>query len=79
VDANGSLVVGAKITCRAVPDYLGAGYASQPLTTGADGVAVVGSLAPGGYELTVRAGTRRATATATLAEGGEVVQMVSLP
>jgi protocatechuate 3,4-dioxygenase beta subunit len=79
VDPNGSLVAGAKVTCRAVPDYLGSRFANQQQTTGADGVTVVGSLAPGGYELTVTAGTRHATATATLPEGGEVAQMVSLP
>lgn len=79
VDSNGSAVVGARVSCRAVPDYLGAGFAMQPSSTGADGVAVVGSLAPGAYELTVKAGARSTTASATLSEGGEVVQMVSMP
>jgi len=79
VDANGSLVSSAKVTCKAVPDYLGSGFADQRLTTGTDGVIVVGSLAPGAYELTVTAGPKHTTVAATLAEGAEVAQMVTLP
>jgi protocatechuate 3,4-dioxygenase beta subunit len=79
VDANGSMVVGARVACKAVPEYLGSAFVNQPLTTGTDGVIVVGSLAPGAYELTVTAGPKHTTAAATLAEGAEVVQMVTLP
>jgi uncharacterized surface anchored protein len=67
------------VTCKAVPDYLGSGFAEQRLTTGTDGVIVVGSLAPGAYELTVTAGPKHTTVAATLAEGAEVAQMVTLP
>lgn len=78
VDPIGA-VEGASVVCRAVPDYLGAGFTrDKPLPTGADGMTVVSSLAPGAYEVTVNSRSRRATAAATLAEGAEVVLTVTL-
>jgi protocatechuate 3,4-dioxygenase beta subunit len=82
VNPDGNPVVGARVSCRAVPDYLGAGYASfldRTPPTGADGATTVSSLAPGAYELTVDSESRRATAAATLAEGAEVVLTINLP
>ena len=79
IDQNG-VVAGASVTCRAVPDFLGAGFARErPLPTGADGTTTVPSLAPGAYEVTVSSGSRRATSSATLAEGGEAIVSVTLP
>ena len=82
VDPNGIPVVGARVSCRAVPDYLGAGYLSfldRTPPTGADGTTSVTSLAPGAYELTVASESKRATSAVTLSEGAEVVLTVSLP
>jgi hypothetical protein len=80
-DQNGP-VQGARVMCRAVPDYLGGGYGSmfnQPLATGVDGTTTVSSLAPGSYEVTVSLGSKHATSAATLAEGTEVVTTITLP
>lgn len=71
----------ARVSCRAVPDYLGASYLSfvdRTPPTGADGMTTVSSLAPGAYELTVTSGTKHETASATLSEGAEVVLTVNL-
>jgi protocatechuate 3,4-dioxygenase beta subunit len=76
---DGSPVVGAKVTCRAVPDYLGAGMVERPLSTGTDGTTTIASLAPGAYELTVNSGPKRGASSATLSEGGEVAVTVTLP
>jgi carboxypeptidase family protein len=81
VDPNGP-VAGARVSCRAVPDYLGGGYLSMmnlTAPTAADGTTTVSSLAPGSYELTASAGSKHASAAATLAEGGEVVTTITLP
>jgi len=81
VDPNGP-VAGARVTCRAVPDYLGAGYLSfldRTPPTGTDGTTTVTSLAPGAYELKVASDSRRATSAVTLSEGAEVVLTVPLP
>ena len=81
VDPNGP-VTGARVTCRAVPDYLGAGYLSffdRTSPTGTDGTTTVSALAPGSYELTVASGSKRATSAVTLTEGAEVVLTVPLP
>jgi len=81
VDPSGP-VAGARVDCRAVPDYLGGSYLSmfnRTPPTGADGTTTVSSLAPGAYELTVSLGSRRATTAATLAEGSEVVTTITLP
>jgi protocatechuate 3,4-dioxygenase beta subunit len=79
-NASGA-VQGASVTCRAVPDYLGAGMMFMDRTppTGVDGATTVSSLAPGAYELTVTSGSKRATQSVTLAEGAEVVTAVALP
>ena len=79
---GGTAVEGANVTCRAVPDFLGGGYVSainSTLPTGSDGTTTVSSLAPGAYELTVSKGASRATTSATLAEGTEVVTTITLP
>ncbi len=79
---GGDAVAGAKVSCRAVPDFLGGGYLSalnQTPPTGPDGTTTVTSLAPGAYELTVSLGPRHATGAATLAEGTEVVTTITLP
>ncbi len=81
VGPNGP-VAGARVACRAVPDYLGAGYLSfldRTPPTGADGTTTVSSLAPGAYELTVASDSKRATSAVTLSEGAEVVLTVPLP
>jgi protocatechuate 3,4-dioxygenase beta subunit len=82
LDGNGVPLPGARVNCKAVPDYLGAGYLtmldSTP-PTGTDGATTVSSLAPGAYELTVTSGSKRATQAVTLAEGAEVVTTVTLP
>ena len=82
VDPRGFPVAGARVACRAVPDYLGAGYLSfldRTPPTGADGTTTVTSLAPGAYELTVASESQRSTSAVTLAEGAEVVLTVPLP
>ena len=82
LDPNGLPVAGARVACRAVPDYLGAGYLSfldRTPPTGADGTTTVSSLAPGAYELTIASGPKRATSAVTLAEGAEVLLTVPLP
>jgi protocatechuate 3,4-dioxygenase beta subunit len=81
-DASGSAVAGARVECRAVPDYLGGGFLSalnQPPPTGSDGTTTVSALAPGSYEVSVRSGAKRASSSATLAEGSEVITTVTLP
>ena len=81
VDPNGP-VAGARVECRAVPDYLGGGYLSalnRTPPTGADGTTTVSSLAPGAYEVTVSVGSKRASTSTTLAEGSEVVTTITLP
>jgi uncharacterized GH25 family protein len=81
VDPNGP-VAGARVDCRAVPDYLGGGYLSmlnRTPPTGADGTTTVSSLAPGAYEVTVSVGSKRASTSTTLAEGSEVVTNFTLP
>jgi protocatechuate 3,4-dioxygenase beta subunit len=78
LDSNGA-VAGARVTCQAVPYYPGAGMGDRTPATGADGATTVSSLAPGAYELTASLGTRRGTAAATLAEGGEAIVSVTLP
>jgi protocatechuate 3,4-dioxygenase beta subunit len=82
LNARGEVVKDANVRCRAVPDFLGGGYLSainSPPPTGDDGKTTVSSLAPGAYELTVSKGTSRATSSATLAEGTEVVTTITLP
>ena len=83
VDREGHPVGGAKVGYRAVPDYLGAGYLAfldRTLPTEPDGTTTLSSLAPGAYELTISVGgATKATATATVAEGSEVVLTVPLP
>jgi hypothetical protein len=79
---DGKPAVGAKIVCRAVPAYLGSDFTSflNPVPpTGADGVALVSSLAPGSYELTVSLDKKRTTQSVNVAEGSESVQTVTLP
>ncbi len=79
---DGTRVEGARVECRAVPDYLGGSYLSafnRTPPTGADGTTTVSSLAPGAYELTVSLGPKHASTAATLAEGTEVVTTVTLP
>jgi uncharacterized GH25 family protein len=80
-DAKGA-INGASVSCRAVPDFLGSMYQRMLNTTsgtGADGVTMVPSLAPGGYELTVTSGSRTATQTVSVAEGSEAVAAFTLP
>jgi protocatechuate 3,4-dioxygenase beta subunit len=81
VTNSGGVVQGASVTCRAVPDYLGAGMMFMDRTppTGVDGATTVSSLAPGAYELTVTSGSKHATQSVTLAEGAEAVTAVALP
>jgi uncharacterized GH25 family protein len=82
VDSGGRPVTEAKVTCHAVPDFLGAGYAAyleHTPSTGGDGVTTVTSLAPGSYELNVSKGSKNATQAVTLAEGGDSVTTVTLP
>jgi protocatechuate 3,4-dioxygenase beta subunit len=83
VDRGGTAVLGARVDCKAVPDFLGASFVSildRTLPTDSDGSTTVSSLAPGAYELTVTKGPGvRATSAATVAAGSEVVQTVSLP
>ena len=53
-DANGVPVLGARVSCRGVPEFLGSGYASfldATPPTGSDGLTTVSSLGPGAYEL----------------------------
>ncbi|HEX4825149.1 MAG TPA: carboxypeptidase-like regulatory domain-containing protein [Candidatus Polarisedimenticolaceae bacterium] len=80
--ADGHPAVGARVVCRAVPAFLGSDFASflNPIPpTGADGVAVATSLAPGSYELTVSLNQQRATKAFNVVEGGQSVQVVTLP
>lgn len=81
IGADGRAVGGARVLYRAVPDYLGAGFSFMNATpaTGNDGSTTVSSLGPGAYELTVTLGTRKATGSATLPEGGDVLATVTLP
>jgi len=82
LDAAGTALAGARVTFKAVPDYLGADFATmfnKPTPTDAGGVTTVPSLAPGAYELTVMAGSKRATQSVTVSEGAEVVATVTVP
>jgi protocatechuate 3,4-dioxygenase beta subunit len=81
-DANGNAVQGANVTCLAVSANAAGGYPlglNPPSQTGSDGTATVSALAPGSYEVSVRSGAKRASTSATLAEGAEVVASVTLP
>lgn len=82
LSADGKPVAGARVACRAVPDFLGSGFLnflnSVP-PTGADGGTVVTSLGPGSYELTVSLGTAKATKAFTLGEGADGADVVTLP
>jgi protocatechuate 3,4-dioxygenase beta subunit len=82
VDRSG-VVEGAKVDCKAVPDFLGSGLLAmfnRTPATDSDGTTTVSPLAPGAYELTVTKGAAvRATSAATVAEGSEVVQTVNIP
>ena len=80
--ADGKPVAGAAVGCRAVPDFLGASYASfmnRPSATGADGVSVVGPLAAGSYECTVSRETKKVSKAVTVGEGGQTDLPVVLP
>jgi protocatechuate 3,4-dioxygenase beta subunit len=82
IDAKGNPIAGARVDCRAVPDYLGAGYLSfidRTPPTGGDGATNLTSLGPGSYELNVSLGSKSATQPLTLAEGGDSVTTVTLP
>jgi len=82
ISAKGDVLAGAGVTCRAVPDFLGADFVTmlnKPTPTDGAGLTTVSSLAPGAYELTVTSGTKRATQTVTVAEGAEVVATVTVP
>jgi protocatechuate 3,4-dioxygenase beta subunit len=82
LDAKGVGLPGARVTCKAVPDYLGADFMTmlnRPLATDAGGATLVSSLAPGAYELTVTTGSKRATQSVTVSEGAEVVATVTVP
>jgi len=82
LDAKGAGLAGARVSCKAVPDYLGADFMTmlnRPLATDAGGATTVSSLAPGAYELTVTSGTKRATQSVTVSEGAEVVATVTVP
>ncbi len=83
MDASGLPVSGARVSCRAVPDYLGAGHVSfldATPPTGLDGVTTVSSLAPGSYEVViVGKEMRQPTArSVTLTEGAEAVLAVTV-
>jgi protocatechuate 3,4-dioxygenase beta subunit len=82
VDRSGVPVAGARVTYRAVPDYLGGGFLSfldRTPPTGNDGATTLLALGPGGYELTVSLDARRETRAVTIAEGAELVETVTLP
>lgn len=83
IDAHGLPVPGARVSCRAVPDYLGAGYMSfldATPPTASDGVTTVSSLAPGAYEVVIAGAQKRTTSrSVTLAEGAEADVAVTLP
>ena len=83
IDGKGTVVTGARVVCRPVPDYLGAGYEAMLngtlSATDTDGATTVPSLGPGSYELTVTSGSKLATQAVTLAEGATEVASVRLP
>jgi uncharacterized GH25 family protein len=81
-DSQGNAVQGANVFCHAVPDDAMGGYPlgfNPPSPTGSDGTTTVSALGPGSYEVSARLGTKRASTSATLAEGSEVVASITLP
>jgi uncharacterized GH25 family protein len=82
LSAEGKPAAGARVVCRPVPAYLGSDYLtflnSVP-PSGTDGVAVVGSLAPGSYELVVSLDAKRTTRAVIVAEGAAGAETVLLP
>jgi uncharacterized GH25 family protein len=80
--SDGKPAAGARVSARPVPAYLGSdylGFLNGPATAGSDGVAVVGSLAPGAYEVVASSGQKRTTRSVTVGEGTEGVEVVTLP
>jgi hypothetical protein len=74
VDGQGASIPGARATVAASPPYPGSDLAmwmSGNLVTGPDGTALATGLAPGSYAVTAEMGGKRATGTATVAEGAE--------
>jgi protocatechuate 3,4-dioxygenase beta subunit len=82
LDASGTALAGATVTCNAEPYYPRSGFLSMinpTPPTGADGTTVVSALAPGSYQLNVSSGAKKATQAVTVTEGAEVVATVTIP